>query len=219
MNWTQIFTSSIGKKLVMAITGISLILFLVVHCYINALMFFDDSGHLFTEAATFMSETIFIRIMEIGLFLGFLVHIIEGIYLWITNAQKRPVKYKVKAGNKTSKWYSRYMGILGSLILIFLIVHLGHYWLPNRTGAFAEESEMFEKMKTLFALPGVVTFYVIACVALAYHLIHGFQSAFRTMGWLDGKYASTIQMTGTAFSVIICGIFAAMPIWMYFHFS
>ncbi len=203
----------------MAITGISLIGFLVVHCYINALMFLDDTGEKFVEAASFMSHNPIIRIMEVVLILGFVIHIAQGITLWIKNSQKRKVKYKKKAGSSTSKWYSRYMGILGSLILLFLIIHLGHFWIPNRTGQFHEESDMFVKMKNIFANPAIVSVYVLGCVALAFHLIQGFFSAFQSLGWVTSKYAPIIKSAGWVFSILVPLIFAAMPVWMHFHFA
>ncbi len=219
MNLKSILNSSVGRKLVMAITGLSLIGFLVVHCYINALMFADDDGATFTEAASFMSHNPIIRIMEVGLILGFVIHIYQGLALWISNSKKRKVKYKVKAGSATSKWYSRYMGILGSLILLFLITHLGHFWVPNRTGQFAEEAEMFVKMKAVFANPAAVGLYVMGCIALCFHLIQGFKSAFQSMGWTHAKYAKTIKTVGIIFSIVVSTIFAAMPIWMHMHYS
>ncbi len=219
MNLNNFLTSSVGRKLVMAITGLSLIGFLIVHCYINALMFADDNGEAFVEAASFMSHNPIIRIMEVGLILGFIIHIYQGISLWISNSSKRKVKYKVKPGNATSKWYSRYMGVLGSLILLFLIIHLGDFWVPNRTGQFAEEADMFEKMKNVFSNPAAVGIYVMGCIALAFHLIQGFKSAFQSLGWTHSKYAKTITSAGIVFSVLVSTIFASMPIWMHFHYA
>ncbi len=219
MNLNTILTSSVGKKLIMAMSGLSLVVFLVVHCYINALMFLDDSGETFVEAASFMSHNPIIRMAEVGLILGFIVHIYQGLSLWLSNSKKRKTKYKVKPGNATSKWYSRYMGILGSLILLFLIIHLGHFWIPNRTGQFAEEADMFVKMKNIFANPGIVVAYVLGCIALAFHLVQGFKSAFQSMGWTSAKYANLINTVGIVFSIVVPAIFAAMPIWMHFHYA
>ncbi len=219
MNLKTVLTTSVGKKLIMAISGLSLVGFLVVHCYINALMFLDDTGAQFVEAASFMSHNPIIRILEVGLILGFIVHIIEGITLWIQNGGKRKTKYKKKAGGATSKWYSRYMGILGSLILLFLIIHLGHFWIPNRTGQFAEEADMFTKMITVFQNPAMVGVYVAGCIALGFHLVHGFKAAFQSMGWSTARYAKTINTVGIIFSIVVPAIFAAMPIWMHAHFA
>ena len=112
MNWSQLFTSSIGKKLVMALTGIFLVVFLLVHCYINANVLFTNAEENFNRAAHFMGSNILIRIMEIGLFLGFILHILQGYKLELQNRATRKSRYAVSAGNKTSKWYSRSMALL-----------------------------------------------------------------------------------------------------------
>ena len=116
--------SSIGKKIIMGLTGLFLIVFLVVHCGVNALIFMNDGGVLFNEAAEFMATNILIRTMEIVLFLGILVHIFQGLYLVFENKKARPVQYSMTNGKANSKWYSRSMGILGSLLLIFLVIHM-----------------------------------------------------------------------------------------------
>ena len=131
MTWKQVFTSSVGKKLVMGLTGISLVLFLIVHAGINACIFADlvdpnENGAMFNKAAHFMGSTVLIRIMEIGLFAGILLHIYQGYLLTLENKQKRAVGYAVTYKDG-SKWYSRSMGLLGTLILIFLILHLYHF--------------------------------------------------------------------------------------------
>src|ERR1700744_4743969 len=128
MNWKHYFTTSIGKKLQMALTGLFLIMFLIVHCYINAQIFYNDGGKRFNEAAHFMGTNFVIRTVEIGLFAFLILHIIQGLSLWFKNRARRTTKYAVSAGNKTSPWYSRSMALLGTLILLFLIVHLRNFW-------------------------------------------------------------------------------------------
>jgi succinate dehydrogenase / fumarate reductase, cytochrome b subunit len=124
MTLLNAFQSSIGRKLVMGLTGLFLVTFLVVHVGINSMIFLNDGGTTFNEYATFMSHNYLIRVMEIGLFVGFIIHIYQGFVLTRTNQKARPVNYAVAPGNNTSNWYSRSMGILGSLLLIFLAVHL-----------------------------------------------------------------------------------------------
>jgi succinate dehydrogenase / fumarate reductase cytochrome b subunit len=138
MNWSQLFNSSIGKKIVMALTGIFLVVFLVVHCYVNANVFFSNAEENFNRAAHFMGTNLLIRITEVGLFAGFILHIVQGYKLELQNRAKRKSRYAVTAGNKTSKWYSRSMAILGTLILLFLIIHLAHFWVPSRFGGLSE---------------------------------------------------------------------------------
>src|ERR1700761_7454244 len=116
MNWKQYFSTSIGKKLQMSFTGLFLILFLLVHCYINAQIFYNDGGTRFDEAAHFMGTNFVIRTIEIGLFAFLILHIVQGLNLWLKNKRRRSVGYKVSAGSKTSPWYSRSMALLGTLV-------------------------------------------------------------------------------------------------------
>ena len=219
MSWvTKTLTSSLGRKLIMAVTGLSLIAFLLVHCGINACIFLNDGGHTFNEAAEFMSHNFFIRVAEVGLMAGFIVHIADGLILWKSNSEKRPVKYAIVKGEANSTWYSRSMGLLGSLLLIFLVIHLRHFWVVSR---FTDEitsgqQTLFGEMQEVFANPFPVVLYVLGCISLAYHLLHGFQSAFQTMGWNHPKYTPFIKSLGAGFSILIPLVFAAMPIAMYF---
>jgi succinate dehydrogenase / fumarate reductase, cytochrome b subunit len=219
MSWvTKTLSSSLGRKLIMAVTGLSLIAFLLVHCGINACIFLNDGGHTFNEAAEFMAHNLFIRVAEVGLMAGFLIHIVDGLMLWKANTDKRPVKYAVVKGEANSTWYSRSMGLLGSLLLIFLVIHLRHFWVVSR---FTDEitsgqQTLFGEMQEVFANPFPVALYVLGCISLAYHLLHGFQSAFQTMGWNHPKYTPFIKSLGAGFSILIPLIFAAMPIAMHF---
>ena len=214
MNWKNYFSTSIGKKLQMAFTGLFLILFLIVHCYINAQIFYNDGGARFNEAAHFMGTNFLIRIVELGLF-GFLIlHILQGLWLWVKNRSRRTVSYNQSAGNKTSPWYSRSMALLGTLILLFLVVHLSKFWGPNRLSQLSGKGELplYNMMKAEFSNLWVVVLYVCGCIALGWHLMHGFYSSFQTLGMGTHKYKGMIKGAGVAFSVIVPIIFALMPI-------
>jgi succinate dehydrogenase / fumarate reductase cytochrome b subunit len=232
MKWSEFFTSSVGKKIVMSITGLFLISFLVVHMGINACIFKDlsfidpsDDGDMFNRAADFMGRTVVIRLMEVVLFVGFFIHIIQGIVLEIQNRSKRKLGYAVSMGNKGSTWYSRAMGLLGTILLIFLILHWWHFWVPSRithTGLEEkiilsngkESHDLFMLMQVTFSEWWVVIVYVLACISLAYHLLHGFQSAFRTLGLSNTRYIKLVNALGFAYSILIPLIFALMPIAM-----
>jgi succinate dehydrogenase / fumarate reductase cytochrome b subunit len=225
MTWKQVFTSSVGKKLVMGLTGISLVLFLVVHAGINACVFADlvnpnENGEMFNKAAHFMGSTVLIRILEIGLFAGIILHIYQGYLLTLENNQKRAVGYAVTYKDG-SKWYSRSMGLLGTLILIFLILHLYHFWVKARftpdeiasvTYNNVEMHNMFILMQTVFSEWWIIAVYTAGCISLAYHLAHGFQSAFRTMGVYNNRYTTMLTSIGYAYSIIIALAFILMPI-------
>jgi succinate dehydrogenase / fumarate reductase cytochrome b subunit len=140
--------------------------------------------------------------------------------LWNQNAKKRSAgRYAVSAGNATSKWYSRSMGLLGTIVLLFLIMHTSHFWIPNRANQFTtgEEIDLYEKMQIVFENPIVVALYVLGCASLCFHLVHGFYSAFQTLGMGTSKYKAIIRNAGIAFSIIVTIMFALMPI--AFHFN
>src|SRR6188768_3187998 len=112
MTWKQVFSSSIGRKLVMSLTGIFLILFLIIHAGLNACIWANDGGVMFNTGAHFMGSNWVPRILEIGLFVGFILHIVQGYMLSASNMSKRSKGYAVSYGNRGSKWYSRSMGLL-----------------------------------------------------------------------------------------------------------
>ena len=200
----------------MGFTGLFLITFLIIHCYVNALVFWPDHGEHFATAARFMGGNVVVRVLEIGLFAGFGLHIIQGLMLSYQNLKRRPVQYKVRPGNSTSRWYSRSMGLLGTLVLLFLILHLYHFWAPNRYHQLlGHEDNLYAKMIDVFQNPVVVIIYVLGCFSLSWHLVHGFYSGFQTMGLTTHRYKNIIRNTGIAFSIIVPLIFAAMPVTMY----
>lgn len=219
-NSGKAFSSSIGKKLVMGITGLFLILYLIIHCFLNSLIFVNDGGLTFNEGAHFMATNWLIRAMEVVLFLGFILHIVQSARLTLENRAARPVKYAYNNGNANSKWYSRSMGLLGTILLIFLIVHLSNFWVVSRfTGIPTTDAnghdDLYAVMKLTFQNIWIVILYVLAMVSLAYHLLHGFPSAFQTMGWNHNKYTPIIKKVGFWYSIIIPLIFALMPIAVY----
>lgn len=224
MNWQQLFTSSIGKKIVMALSGFFLISFLIIHVGLNSCIFANDGGEIFNKAAHFMATMIVIRILEYGLFAGFLLHIIQGFVLWYQNSKTRKVGYAKPFGSRGSTWYSRSMGLLGTIILLFLILHLNAFWIKARfthkdiepvVYNNIEMHNLYKLMQLTFSIPWVVVIYVLGCISLAYHLAHGFKSAFRTMGLSNKKYIGLVKGVGLVYSIIVPLAFAMMPIAVY----
>jgi succinate dehydrogenase / fumarate reductase, cytochrome b subunit len=218
MTFKQLFNSSLGKKYTMGLTGLFLITFLVVHCTINSMIFFNDGGEMFNTYAHFMSHNYIIRFLEIGLFAGLITHIIQGLLLWKQNNAARPVKYAVNAASTNSKWYSRSMGLLGTLLLFFLIIHISKFFVNTKIALYGEGDaphNTFEEMKEYFQQLWVVIVYIAGVVSLFWHLIHGFPSAFQTMGINHKKYTPIIKVAGIAFSVIVCVLFCLMPLGFY----
>ena len=231
MKWSYFFSSAIGRKIVMATTGIFLILFLVVHVGLNACIFADwvdtsDNGEMFNKAAHFMGSTIVTRIMELILFVGFIAHIIQGYLVEAKNRQRRGEGYQLALGSRGSTWMSRSMAILGTLIFMFLILHISKFWWSSRITHDLEEvtygngvtmHNLFLRMYDVFQNPIIVIIYVLSVLFLGFHLWHGFHSAFRSLGVHNKKYLSLLKGLGYGFTVLVCVMFALMPVSMYFN--
>jgi succinate dehydrogenase / fumarate reductase, cytochrome b subunit len=231
MNWSQFFTSAVGRKIVMSLTGLFLISFLIVHvglnsCIFNDLPIFnpDDNGSMFNRAAYFMGNSLVIRIIEYGLFAGILLHVIQGYAVEIKNKRMRKKGYQVTLGNRGSTWMSRNMAILGTLIFIYLVVHISQFWVPSRITGLEEVTydgkeyhNLFIRMYDVFQEEWVVILYLVGVGSLLFHLLHGFHSAFRSIGVHNKKYLAMLKGIGYGFSVIVCVLFALMPISMYFN--
>jgi succinate dehydrogenase / fumarate reductase cytochrome b subunit len=223
MKWSEFFTSSVGKKMVMGLTGLFLISFLVVHVGLNACIWAKDNGDMFNTAAHFMGSMIVIRILEIGLMAGIALHAVQGLILTVQNNKRRTIGYAVPMGNKGSKWYSRWMGLLGTLILLFLIMHLYHFWIPSRFTGVEEVfignnvkpyHNLYRLMIITFSDWKVVIVYVLGCISLAYHLMQGFHAAWRSLGLRNERYLAMLRNVGIVFSIVISVGFAMMPISM-----
>lgn len=204
----------------MGLTGLFLISFLVVHCFINSLIFFNDGGLTFNTGADFMAHNWIIRFGELVLFAGLILHIVQALILTMENRKARPVAYAQINGAANSSWYSRSMGLLGTLLLIFLIIHLAHFWVKSRfTGLPGHDASghenLYAVMQETFKHSWVVIVYCLSMISLAYHLMHGFQSAFQTLGLNHKKYTPLIKSLGFWFSIIIPMIFSAMPVTMF----
>lgn len=219
---TGLFGSALVKKYWMALTGLFLITFLVVHATVNAQIFWNDGGVTFNTWAHFFGSNILIRTAEIVLFLGLIAHVVDGLMLWSQNRGARPVKYAMEKGSANRRWYSASMGILGTLILLFLVLHLWHFWVKSRITGLepwgrdaAGQDNLFGVMKETFSYPLAVVIYVLGCFSLFWHLLHGFKSAFQSLGLNHKRYNGLIAACGTAFSIIVPALFALMPISIY----
>lgn len=210
----RMFYSSVGRKLVMALTGLFLSIFLVEHLYGNLLLYKFDAGLAFNEYSAWMAGNLFIRTVEFGLFAGFIIHIIDGLYLTLQNRKARPVRYAVSQQNGNSTWFSRNMGLTGSFVLFFLIVHLRSFFFPHRV--FHPENSMAYDVANAFQSNWYSALYVLAMVILGAHLNHGFQSAFQTVGVNNQKYRKSLRMMGSIFALIIMIGFASFPVMFYF---
>ncbi|GGH25683.1 succinate dehydrogenase cytochrome b subunit [Sphingobacterium alkalisoli] len=249
-----VLSSSIGKKLIMSLTGLFLCTFLVIHLIGNLQLFKSDEGYAFNNYAYFMTHFTPIKVVSYLLYASIIIHAIYAIVVTMNNKTARPIAYKQYDGQANSKWNSRNMGILGTIILVFLATHLQNFWWKYHndqvpyveyhkdlsTGTvtthelqatdFTEYSvitengvevtkarDLYKQVDYAFQNIGLVALYVIAMAALAFHLIHGFGSAFQTIGFNHKKYVPIIRFLGVwIFGVIIPIAFAIMPLYFYF---
>jgi succinate dehydrogenase / fumarate reductase cytochrome b subunit len=213
---TGLYRSSIGKKFIAGLTGICLCIYLIVHLGGNLLLFKCDGGAAFNQYAELLPSLLIIRIIEWVLFAIFVLHIFTGTYLWVLNKRARPEKYLVTEPAASSSLFSRTMFLSGSIVFIFLVVHMRQFWAPSRF--FPEENpSMYALVTAAFSSPVYSFFYVVAMVLLAFHLRHGFQSAFQTFGLRNHKYTPLIDWIGVVFWLLIPAGFAAMPVYLFFR--
>lgn len=222
MGWFFKFTnSSVGKKLVMAVTGSFLIIFLIVHLVGNITLFFGpDAFNGYVSALDVVKPLI--RVVELVLLAAFILHIYDGIVLWLENRGARPINYKVNASSENSTFTSRWMFWLGSVIFIFLVLHLAtFFWRFNfyDPSGLANNHLYFKIVVDFFQIWWYVALYVVAVIALGFHLHHGFQSAFQTFGWNHKKYFPLIKKVGTLYAIIMAVGFASMPIYFFFFYG
>lgn len=198
----------------MACTGLFLVLFLLEHLYGNMLLYAQDGGAAFNEYSHSMSHNLLIRIVEVFLFVSIIIHVVQAIYLTKQNTDARPVKYAMFKVGETSSWFSRNMGITGSVIFAFLVIHLKTFFFPYRVTDGIEDLAM--SVQDAFSSGWYSAFYFIAMVILSFHINHGFQSAFRSLGLNNKKYAPVLQMASTGIAILFFVGFASFPVLFYF---
>lgn len=216
-------TSSIGRKVLMALTGFFLMFFLLQHASINLLSVISPDA--FNEVSHFMGTNPAVQYaLQPVLIFSVVFHFVWGMLLESKNRNSRTVKYAVNNGAANSTWMSRNMIISGLTVLAFLAMHFYDFWIPEILTKYVEgdmsglhngEFRYYEELVHKFQDPIRVVLYVISFVMLALHLLHGFQSSFQTVGFNHSKYTPVIKKAGTAFGILVPALFAFIAI---FHF-
>jgi len=228
MNWIiNFFTSSIGKKIIMSLTGLFLISFLPVHLLGNLLLLKSDGGEAFNTYAYFMTNNPLIKFTSYGLYAFILLHALQGVIMAWQNKKAKGGKSLVNTYSNKS-WASSNMALLGILIFAFICIHMGDFWFKMKFTSQIDVikdyagyegvgvKDLYKRVSAAFGQLWIVIVYLIGMGALAFHLMHGFASAFQTLGLNHKKYTPLIKLLGTAYSVIIPLGFAIIPIYMYF---
>lgn len=252
--FNHLFSSTIGKKLIMSLTGIFLCLFLVVHLIGNLQLFNNDGGLAFNEYAYFMTNFAPIKVVSYLLYATFVIHALYALIVTYRNKKARPIAYASYDGAANSSWNSRNMGILGTIILVFLVTHMSNFWYTYHWGeipiveyttniqtgetsvrdvpstefneyvTYIEDGneilvakDLYRQVNFAFQSWYLVAFYVLAMIALGFHLAHGFKSAFHTLGFDHNRYTLLIRAIGFwVFGILIPLAFAAMPLYSFF---
>jgi len=220
-----VLNSSIGKKVLMAASGLFLCIFLLEHLYTNILLFKPlidptDGGEAFNQASHDMVHNILIRTVEFILFGSIIFHVVQAIRLTIDNKKARPVGYA--SGNKAkTSWISKNMGLTGSVILFFIVVHLYQFFVPYRvTGEVGNEGQIYtlaQNVVSALTNPWYAALYLVSVILIGLHVSHGLQSGFQTIGLNNKKYAPVWKAIGYGYAVLITVGFSAFPIIFYFN--
>ena len=229
---SALIKSSLVKKYWMAFTGLFLCLFLVGHLAGNLQLLASGEGarDQFNEYALFMTTNPVVNVLSILTFASVLFHVIDGIMLTVSNRRARPKGYVSFKPSTNTKWPSRNMGVLGTIILLFIDNHLIHFWGEMKFGGLDQTvyvTESGKEVKDLYTLT-VRTFqdaemgliwafvYLLSMIAIALHLYHGFGSGFQSLGINHPRYNGLIRKLGVAFAIIIPLLFAIIPFYIYF---
>tara|TARA_B100000809_G_scaffold138551_1_gene136162 strand:+ start:28331 stop:29008 length:678 start_codon:yes stop_codon:yes gene_type:complete len=217
-------SSSIARKVAMALSALFLIFFLIMHVAVNLTSIFSET--LFNDLAHFMGTNPLIQfVMQPVLIFGVVFHFVMGFVLELKNNKANTVKYAKDNGAANSSWMSRNMIYSGLVILAFIVLHFIDFWIPELNVKYVQGDmsgllegtqhfRYFEELQHKFVNPFRVAAYVVSFVLLGLHLAHGFQSAFQSMGF-NNKYTKTVKAAGNIYSIAIPAGFIIVAV---FHF-
>lgn len=208
----SILSSSIARKVAMALSALFLIIFLIIHLAVNVTSLF--SAEVFNDLSHFMGTNPLIQFaMQPVLIFGVVFHFVMGFILEIRNKKARNVKYAKFNGAASASWMSRNMVVSGAVILAFIVLHFIDFWIPEINTKYVlgdmsgvlpgqEGYRYFEELQHKFVPIWRVAAYVVAFIFLGLHLAHGFQSAFQSIGF-NNKYTKCVKNLGVIYSIVI----------------
>ncbi len=212
--------SSLSRKTFMALTGLFLCVFLIVHLGGNLQLLLprETARESFNAYSHVLSGNPLIKLVSWVLYASILSHSLDALLLTLRN-RRAAGRYAVDRRDAASHWYARSMGILGSVILVFLVIHFRDFWYPYRFGALPADKwgnhDLYALVVRAYADWWYVAIYVLAMIALGYHLLHGFFSAARTLGVFHPRSAAWIRISGIVYSVVIAVGFSVIPIYLH----
>ncbi len=223
---SNFLSSSIGKKLIMSLSGLFLVVFLLVHLSINLFIVFDPSGELYNAGVHFMGTNPLIKVMEPVLALGFIIHIVYATILTLQNQKATPTKYAVTQKTQATSWASKNMYILGAFVLTFIAIHMVNFFVKMKITHTCPEladggHDGYLLVTQLFTAYGVESYlycalYVAAAVLLGLHIRHGFWSAFQTIGFNNQIWKGRLFFLATVFAWVVGIGYSILPLYMTF---
>ena len=212
------------RKIVLALTGLFLCLFLVVHLSANSILLLpeDMARGLYNSYSTFLRESTFIKLVAYILYLSILLHVIYAAIITIRNRRAKPKKYAVNRSWENSTWASQKMGWFGVLILIFILIHLANFWARIKLGIGEEvgydnsgNKDIYEVTNSLFQNIYYVIFYTVLMIPLGLHLHHGLKSGFKTLGFYNSKGLKFLATISLIYALVVSIGFGIIPLIIY----
>ena len=215
------FNSTIFRKTLAGLSGLFLVLFLLGHLLGNLQLFIpgEDGQKQFNEYALFMTTNPAVKILSVLTYSSIILHTVLTLFLAFQSSNARDIKYLQSSGNANSTWGSKNMAVLGTLILVFIVIHMKSFWYEMHFGVIGLDpwgnKDLHTVTVTAFNELWYVLFYVLSMVVLAIHLKHGVESVFQTLGIKTRRYVSLIHKAAYGFALIVPAAFASIPIYLY----
>ena len=222
LSLSEFLNNTLLKKVLMSFTGLFLILFLIGHLAGNLQLLIPNNQDVtrlqFNAYAKFMTTNPAVRLLSYVTYLSVLVHVLFSILLTVQNSAARPIGYK-RAIRVPVAWASKNMGVLGTFILLFLVVHMRSFWYEMHWGALGVDAngnrDLYELVVVACQQAWYVAFYVLSMALLGFHLAHGFWSAFHSLGFYHHYYTPLLRVIGVGFAWVVPALFALIPVVLY----
>lgn len=213
------------QKIIIALTGLFLCLFLAVHLSANFILLWPQeiSQDMYNSYSAFLRENPFIKLVAYVLYFSLLFHLLYALIVSIKNRRAKPDKYVMNKTIQNSSWASQNMGLLGIMILIFILIHLANFWVRIKLGIgeavgldLSGNVDVYKVADALFKQPLYVLFYSIIAIPPGFHLNHGLNSAFKTLGLHHKNALKILTKISFIYALIISLGFGLIPIFVYF---
>lgn len=212
------------RKTIMAATGLFLCIFLIVHLSANCILLLPEevARGMYNSYSTTLRESPLIKVVAYLLYLSILLHVVYALLITIRNRRAKPGRYVVNHSRENSSWTSQNMGLIGTMILLFIVVHLANFWARIKLGIGEAPGmdadghvDVYEVTYSLFQNIYYVAFYTLLMIPLGLHLHHGLKSGFKTLGFYHKKGLRTLAKVSLVYAVIMAVGFGVIPFIVY----